>query len=99
MRRAVDDRLERMAGDHVRVVDEDRPEVDKEEQAEIEPAVEGEDENEKVVWHGLEVAIEWVEGVRGVGGRDYENGISSAIIANYNRQGVENSLSHLWWGL
>ena len=36
VRRAVDDRLERMAGDHVRVVDENTPEVDSNEESKIE---------------------------------------------------------------
>ena len=61
VRGTVDDRLERVSGDHVRVVDENRPKVHEEEQAEVELAVEGEHEDEQVVGHGLEVAVEWVE--------------------------------------
>ncbi len=60
---AVYDGLEGVAGDHVRVVDEDGPKVDKDEEAEVDHAVEGEEEYEEVVRDGLEVAIDWVEGV------------------------------------
>ena len=43
---------------------QNRPEVDDNEQEEIEFAVEGEQEDEDVVREGLEVSVEWVEGMR-----------------------------------
>ncbi len=46
VRGTVYDGLEGVAGDHVRVVDEDGPKVDKDEEAEVDHAVEGEEEYE-----------------------------------------------------
>ena len=63
VRGPVDDRLERVAGDHVRVVDQDRPEVHRDEQPEVQHAVEGEYEDEEMVRDRLEVAVERVERV------------------------------------
>ena len=70
VRGPVDDRLERVAGDHVGVVDEDGPEVDEDEEAEVEVALDGEEEDEQMVGHRLQVAIERVERVRREGGGD-----------------------------
>ena len=70
VRGAVDDFLEGVAGDHVRVVDEDGPHVDEDEEAEVERAVEGEHEDEHMVGQGLEIAVERVERVRREGGGD-----------------------------
>jgi hypothetical protein len=64
MRRPVDDLLERVAGNEVRVVDEDRPEVDEDEEAEVQVPVERQDENEGVVRYRLQIAVERVECVR-----------------------------------
>ena len=47
-------------------MDENTPQVDKDEQADRNNTVEGEDEGENVVWQGLGVAIKWVESVTGV---------------------------------
>ena len=66
----VDDLLERVAGDHVGVVDEDGPEVDKDEEAEVEVALDGEEEDEQMVGHRLQVAVERVERVRREGSGD-----------------------------
>lgn len=63
MRRPVDDLLERMAGDKVRVMDKDGPEVDEDEEAKVEVTVEREDEDDEVIWYRLEVAVERVERV------------------------------------
>lgn len=64
MRRAVDHVFERMAGNHVRVVDKDAPKVDSNEEAEVELAVQREEENEEVVRHGLRVPVDWVKRMR-----------------------------------
>ena len=79
----VDDRLERVAGNHVRVVDENRPEVHKEEQAEVELAVEREDKDEEVVRHGLEVSVERMECMRREGSRDWRRGIRTVQAVSY----------------
>jgi len=49
MRWSVDDFFERMVGDHIRVVDEDGPKVDQDEEDEVEMPLEREDEGEEVV--------------------------------------------------
>ena len=93
VRGPVDDRLERVAGDHVRVVDENRPKVHEEEQAEVELAVEGEHEDEQVVGHGLEVAVEWVESMRREGSRDWGRAIST-VQTQPNGVGAKESETH-----
>ena len=65
VRRTVDDLLERRVADHVRVVDENRPQVDKDKQPNADHAVKREDEGEDVVWKRLGVSVKRVEGVRG----------------------------------
>ena len=95
---AVDDLLERVSGDHVRVVDEDGPEVDADEQEEVELALEGEEVDEQVVGDRLEVAVERVERMRGERRGDWrERGVSRLRREGWKRK--EDSLSHLWWGL
>lgn len=42
---------------------EDRPEVHGDEKAEVETAMEGEDEDEDVVGNRLKVSVDWVESV------------------------------------
>jgi len=64
MCRSVDNFFERMVGDHIRVVNEDGPKVDQDEQDEVEMSLEGEDEGEEVVRDGLGITIHWVEGMR-----------------------------------
>ena len=76
VRRVVDDRLERVSGDHVRVVDEDGPAVDDHEEAEVQLTVEGKEVDEEVVRDGLGVSVERVERVRREGRRDCEGGMS-----------------------
>jgi hypothetical protein len=44
---------------------EDAPNVDEDEQDEVEDAVHGEEEYEEVIRHGLEVTVDGVEGMRG----------------------------------
>lgn len=46
MRRTVNDGLERVAGDHVGVMNKDGPKVDEHEEAEVDHAVEREEEYE-----------------------------------------------------
>ena len=53
----VDDVLERVAGDHVGVVDEDGPDVDEDEHGEVEVALHGEEEDEEVVGGALGAAV------------------------------------------
>jgi len=50
MRGAVDYRLERMSGDHIRVMDEDTPEVNEDEETEVQNTVDGEEKYEDMVW-------------------------------------------------
>ena len=59
----IDDVLQRMASYHVRVVDQDRPEVDKDEKHHVEMALEGENKNGEMVWERLCPAVNIVEGV------------------------------------
>ena len=68
--RAVDDLLQRVASDHIRVVDQDRPEVDEDEETEVELPVEREEIDEEVVGDRLGVAVKRMEGVRREGRRD-----------------------------
>lgn len=70
MRWTVDDLFEWRVADHVRVVDQDTPKVDENEEADRNNAVEREDEGEDVVRQRLSVAVERVEGVAGVRCRD-----------------------------
>ena len=63
VRGPIDDLLERVAGDEIRVVDQDGPEVDEDEEAKVEVAVERKDVDDEVVWHRLQVAVERVERV------------------------------------
>ena len=70
MRRPVDDVLQPMSSDHIRIVDENRPDVHAYEQDQVEVFLDGEEVGEDVVGEGLEVAVYWVEGVGSEGGRD-----------------------------
>ena len=70
VRGPVDDVLERVAGDHVGVVDEDGPDVDEDEHGEVEVELDGEEEDEHVVWRALRESVDGVEGMRGEGCRD-----------------------------
>jgi len=47
-------------------VDEDGPEVNQDEEDEVEMPLEGEDEDKEVVWNGLGVTVDWVEGMRSI---------------------------------
>lgn len=57
VRGTVDDFFEWRVADHVRVVDQDAPEVDKDKEADGDDAVEREDKGKDVVRERLEVAI------------------------------------------
>lgn len=56
-----------MAGDHVRIVNEDRPDVHCHEKGEVEVLLDGEEVREDVVGEGLEVPVDRVECVSGEG--------------------------------
>ena len=66
----VDHILKRMISDHVRVVNEDGPKVDEDEEDEVKVSLEGEDEDKKVIWDGLGISVDWVEGMRCERGRN-----------------------------
>lgn len=65
MRWAVDDLFQGAVADHVRVVNEDGPAVDKDKEAHVDEAMEGEEVDEDVVGQRLSIAVERVERVRG----------------------------------
>jgi hypothetical protein len=47
----------------VNITHEDTPKVDKDEEDEVKRAVHREEEDEEVIWHGLEIPIHRVEGM------------------------------------
>jgi len=63
MRRPIDDSLESMPSDHVRVMNKNTPEVHKHEETEIEPAVQRKDEDEQMIGHRLQVTVEGMKGM------------------------------------
>jgi hypothetical protein len=65
MRGSVDDVLQPMAGDHVRIVNEHRPDVDPNEEDKMEVFLNGEEVGKYVVGKRLEIAVDWVECVGG----------------------------------
>lgn len=65
MRGPVDHFFQWAVADHVGVVNQNRPAVDKDKQTHVDEAVQGEDVDEDVVGQRLRVAIERVERVRG----------------------------------
>ena len=71
VRRAINDLLERMTSDHVGIMDEDRPEVHEDKQAQVELPVQWEEEDEQMVGHGLGEAVKWVERMRREGSGNY----------------------------
>lgn len=68
MRRSVDDVLQPVTGNHIRIVDEDRPDIHADEEGEVEVFLDGEEVWEDMVGERLEVPVEWVESVCGEGG-------------------------------
>jgi len=70
VRWTIDDFLERMIGDHIGVVDENRPTVHKYEEAKVEVALEGEQEDVEMVGDRLGKAIHEVECMGSVGRRN-----------------------------
>lgn len=70
MRRPVDDMFKRMTSDHVRVVDEDSPDVDENEHGEIEVSLHGEKEDEGVIGRSLRASVKRMEGMRREGCRN-----------------------------
>jgi len=67
MGRPIDDVLQPMSGDHIRIVNEHRPDVDSHEEGEVEVFLDGEEVGEDVVGEGLEVSVNGVEGIGGKG--------------------------------
>ena len=61
--------LEPMTGDHIRIVNEHRPDIDADEEREVEMFLDGEEIGEDMVGERLEITVDWVESVRGEGGR------------------------------
>jgi hypothetical protein len=70
VRRSVDVLLERVTDDEVRVVNEDGPELDADEEAEVEVPVEGQNADDDVVRQALQVAVDGVEGEGSEGSGD-----------------------------
>ena len=68
MRGSIDHVLQPMTGDHIRIVNEHRPDVHPDEESEVEMFLNGEEVGEDVVGERLKVTVDWVEGVRGEGG-------------------------------
>ena len=71
MRGSVDNVLQPVPGDHIRIVNEHRPNVHGDEEGEVEVFLNGEDVGEEVVGERLEVTVDWVECVCGEG-RGYD---------------------------
>ena len=67
--KTIDDLLERMPSDHVRIMDEDTPEIDSHKETKVKVTLHGENENEKMVRDRLSVPIYRVESVRSKRGR------------------------------
>ena len=68
MCRPIDNVLQPVAGDHIRIVNENRPYVHADEECEVEVFLNGEDVGKDVVGERLEVTVDWVESVGGEGG-------------------------------
>lgn len=62
--------LERVSGNHVRVMNENGPEVDANEECEVQMPLHREEEDEQVVRYGLREAVDGVERVGGEGRRN-----------------------------
>jgi len=67
MRGSINDVLQPVAGDHIRIVNEHRPNVHPDKECEVEMLLDGEEVGEYMVGEGLEVTVEWVESVCGEG--------------------------------
>jgi len=65
---SIDNVLQPMASDHIRIVNEDRPNVHADEKGEVEVFLNGEDVGEDVVGERLEVTVDGVESICGEGG-------------------------------
>lgn len=63
----VDVSLEKVSADHVAIVNEDSPQLNKDEKTEIEVFVQGEDVDEDMVGQGLGVSIHRVKSESGPG--------------------------------
>ena len=60
----VDDLLQGMTCDHVRIVDEDGPNIDGHEHGEVEVTLHREEEDEEMIWETLRTTINGMERVR-----------------------------------
>lgn len=67
MRRSIYHVLQPVTGDHIRVVNEHRPDVHPHEEGEVEMLLDGEEVRKDVVREGLEVPVNWMERVGGEG--------------------------------
>jgi len=70
VRGSIDNVLQPMASDHIRIVNKHGPNVDADEKCEVEVFLNGDDVGEDVVGERLEVTVDWVESVCGEGGGD-----------------------------
>lgn len=70
VRGPIDDILQPMAGDHIRIVNEHRPDVYTDEEREMQMFLDGEEVGEDMVGKRLEVPVDRMESVRGEGGWD-----------------------------
>ena len=105
--RRVDESFEEMARDHVSIVNQDRPELDKNEQPDVEVSVEREhvdkDADCQCGLNTTAVSTHWY-------GRDWaypstgwnasaDQGVATDISKCNNFDVVHDLLIHLWWGL
>ena len=67
---SIDDVLQPMTGDHIRIMNEDRPDVYTNEEGEMEMFLNGEEVGKNVIGEGLEVTVDWMESVCGEGSGD-----------------------------
>jgi len=50
---------------HIRVMDKDAPKINEDKEAEVHVSMQGKEEDKKMVWYRLGIAIDRVEGMRG----------------------------------
>ena len=65
---SIDNVLQPVAGDHIRIVNKHGPNVHTDKECEVEVFLNGEDVGEDMVGERLEVTVDWMESVCGEGG-------------------------------
>jgi len=63
MRRPINDTLESMSSDHIRVMNKNAPEIHKHEETEIEPTMQRKEEDEQMIGYRLQVTVEGMKGM------------------------------------